>query len=80
MIDADLQDPPELIPTMIEQWSQGADVVYAVRSEREGETRVQARHRSWFYKLFDKLAQVDLSRTPATSGCSTAARWTRCWR
>ena len=34
MIDADLQDPPELIPDMVAQWSQGADVVYAVREAR----------------------------------------------
>ncbi len=60
MIDADLQDPPELIPDMIAQWSQGADVVYAVRKEREGETAFKLATASWFYKLFDKLAQVDL--------------------
>lgn len=60
MIDADLQDPPELIPDMIAQWSQGADVVYAVREQREGETAFKLATASWFYKLFDKLAQVDL--------------------
>ncbi len=60
MIDADLQDPPELIPEMIAQWSQGADVVYAVRKQREGETAFKLATASWFYKLFDKLAQVDL--------------------
>jgi glycosyltransferase involved in cell wall biosynthesis len=60
MIDADLQDPPELIPTMIEQWQQGSDVVYAVRKRREGETAFKLATASWFYKLFDKLAQVDL--------------------
>ena len=60
MIDADLQDPPELIPDMVAQWSQGADVVYAVRGQREGETRFKLATASWFYKLFDKLAQVDL--------------------
>jgi polyisoprenyl-phosphate glycosyltransferase len=61
MIDADLQDPPELIPTMIERWaSQGADVVYAVRKQRQGETAFKLASASWFYKLFDKLAQVDL--------------------
>ena len=38
MIDADLQDPPELIPTMVARWEAGADVVYAVRKQREGET------------------------------------------
>jgi dolichol-phosphate mannosyltransferase len=60
MIDADLQDPPELIAEMLGQWSQGADVVYAVRKQREGETAFKLATASWFYKLFDKLAQVDL--------------------
>jgi glycosyltransferase involved in cell wall biosynthesis len=60
MIDADLQDPPELIPEMIEQWERGNDVVYAVRKQREGETAFKLATASWFYKLFDKLAQVDL--------------------
>jgi glycosyltransferase involved in cell wall biosynthesis len=60
MIDADLQDPPELIAEMIAQWSRGADVVYAVRKQREGETTFKLATASWFYKLFNKLAQVDL--------------------
>jgi glycosyltransferase involved in cell wall biosynthesis len=60
MIDADLQDPPELIPDMVARWSQGADVVYAVRKQRDGESAFKLVTASWFYKLFDKLAQVDL--------------------
>jgi len=60
MIDADLQDPPELIPTMVARWEDGADVVYAVRRQREGETAFKLATASWFYKLFDRLAQVDL--------------------
>ncbi len=60
MIDADLQDPPELIVEMVDRWSGGADVVYAVRRAREGETAFKLATASWFYKLFDKLAQVDL--------------------
>ncbi len=60
MIDADLQDPPELISEMVACWSSGADVVYAVRKQREGETAFKLATASWFYKLFDKLAQVDL--------------------
>jgi polyisoprenyl-phosphate glycosyltransferase len=60
MIDADLQDPPELIPTMVSRWEAGADVVYAVRKQREGETAFKLATASFFYKLFDKLAQVDL--------------------
>lgn len=60
MIDADLQDPPELIPRMVEQWEHGSDVVYAVRNQRDGETAFKLATASWFYRLFDKLAQVDL--------------------
>ena len=60
MIDADLQDPPELIVEMVQRWGAGADVVYAVRRAREGETAFKLATASWFYKLFDKLAQVDL--------------------
>jgi polyisoprenyl-phosphate glycosyltransferase len=60
MLDADLQDPPELIPRMLDHWRAGCDVVYAVRQEREGESRFKLATARWFYKLFDKLAQVDL--------------------
>jgi dolichol-phosphate mannosyltransferase len=60
MLDADLQDPPELICKMVDLWAEGSDVVYAVRDRREGETRFKLATASWFYKLFDKLAQVDL--------------------
>ncbi len=60
MIDADLQDPPELIPTMVARWEAGADVVYAVRKQREGETAFKLATASWFYKIFDRLAQVNL--------------------
>jgi dolichol-phosphate mannosyltransferase len=55
-----LQDPPELIPRMLDRWRSGCDVVYAVREEREGESRFKLATARWFYKLFDKLAQVDL--------------------
>src|SRR5271168_3058432 len=60
MIDADLQDPPELIWEMIAQSSRGSDVVCAVRKQREGETTFQFATASWFYKLFNKHAQVEL--------------------
>jgi dolichol-phosphate mannosyltransferase len=60
MLDADLQDPPELIPRMVDHWRAGCDVVYAVREEREGESRFKLATARWFYALFDKLAQVDL--------------------
>jgi polyisoprenyl-phosphate glycosyltransferase len=60
MIDADLQDPPELIEQMLDHWRAGCDVVYAVRAEREGESRFKLATARWFYSLFDKLAQVEL--------------------
>jgi dolichol-phosphate mannosyltransferase len=60
MIDADLQDPPELIQTMLDEWRRGSDVVYAVRAARDGETAFKLATASWFYRLFDKLTQIDL--------------------
>jgi dolichol-phosphate mannosyltransferase len=60
MIDADLQDPPELIPEMLEHWRHGTDVVYAVRRRREGETRFKLATARWFYKLFSALGDVEL--------------------
>src|SRR5215469_513387 len=60
MLDADLQDPPELIPRMLDHWRAGCDVVYAVREQRDGESRFKLSTARWFYRLFDKLAQVDL--------------------
>jgi dolichol-phosphate mannosyltransferase len=60
MLDSDLQDPPELIMRMLEHWRAGCDVVYAVREHREGESRFKLTTARWFYRLFDKLAQVNL--------------------
>ena len=60
MLDADLQDPPELIPRMVDHWRAGCDVVYAVREHREGESFFKLATARWFYKLFDKLTTVNL--------------------
>jgi polyisoprenyl-phosphate glycosyltransferase len=60
MIDADLQDPPELIPQMLDHWRRGTDVVYAVRRRREGETRFKLTTARWFYRLFSALGDVAL--------------------
>ncbi len=61
MLDGDLQDPPELIPTMVERWREGVDVVYAVREQRLGETRFKRTTARWFYRLFRRLSGVDLT-------------------
>lgn len=60
MLDADLQDPPELIPEMLDHWRHGTDVVYAVRRRRAGETRFKLTTARWFYRLFSALADVEL--------------------
>jgi dolichol-phosphate mannosyltransferase len=59
-IDGDLQDPPELIPELVERWRAGADLVLAKRRAREGETRFKLATARWFYSLMGRLAQVDL--------------------
>jgi glycosyltransferase involved in cell wall biosynthesis len=64
-IDADLQDPPELIPRLIEEWEQGSDVVYAVREQREGEGRMKLVTARWFSAIFSRLAELDI---PANAG------------
>jgi dolichol-phosphate mannosyltransferase len=56
MMDGDLQDPPELVPTMLQRWADGADVVYAVREAREGESAFKLASARWFYKAFRRLA------------------------
>jgi dolichol-phosphate mannosyltransferase len=61
MLDGDLQDPPELIPTMLARWREGSDVVYAVRSQRAGESPFKLVTARWFYRLFRRLATVDLA-------------------
>lgn len=59
-LDSDLQDPPSVIPTLLERWRAGADVVYAVRRTRAGESRFKLRTAKLFYRLFRSLASVDL--------------------
>ncbi len=60
LIDADLQDPPELIPDMIREWQNGSDVVYAVREEREGESWLKLALASSFYRVIDKITNVSI--------------------
>jgi polyisoprenyl-phosphate glycosyltransferase len=62
MIDGDLQDPPELIPEMLEQWRQGSDVVYGVRDHRPGETWFKLTTARWFYRLFARITGLDLQK------------------
>lgn len=58
IIDADMQDPPEVIPQLLELWKQGNDVVYAVRKKRKGETKFKLLTAKAFYKMLNKLSNV----------------------
>ena len=62
VIDADLQDPPEVIPRLVEVWDAGIDMVYAQRREREGETWVKKTTATLFYRLMQQLGGVRLPR------------------
>jgi len=60
IIDADLQDPPEVILDMIAKWREGFEVVYAVRTEREGESWFKLFTASLFYRLIYRITDVDI--------------------
>jgi glycosyltransferase involved in cell wall biosynthesis len=62
VIDADLQDPPELIPDLVARWREGFDVVYATRSERDGETRFKKFTSAAFYRVMERLSDTPLPR------------------
>jgi polyisoprenyl-phosphate glycosyltransferase len=65
IIDADLQDPPELIQGMTEKWREGYEVVYAVRTRRKGEGTLKLLTASYFYKFLKFLSDIDI---PLDSG------------
>ncbi len=60
VIDADLQDPPEIIPDMIALWEQGNDVVYAKRKKREGESLFKRVTAKMFYRLLHVFSDTDI--------------------
>lgn len=65
IIDADLQDPPELIPQMVSMWREGYDTVYGQRTARHGETLIKRLTASYFYKVMGILGRV---RIPKDTG------------
>lgn len=62
ILDADLQDPPELLPEMMQSMDRGADVVYGRRRSRSGETLTKRFTAAVFYRLLDKLTDVPIPR------------------
>ena len=65
IIDADLQDPPEVILDFLERWLEGYDVVYGVRTEREGETAFKLWTAKFFYRFIGRLSDT---RIPMDTG------------
>jgi glycosyltransferase involved in cell wall biosynthesis len=66
VIDADLQDPPELIPSLVAVWREGFDVVYAQRREREGETWLKKVTAAGFYRVMQGIGGA--ARLPVNTG------------
>lgn len=60
VMDADLQDPPEVIPAMIKQWQAGYQVVYGKRLQRDGETWFKKISAHWFYRILAKLTTIQI--------------------
>ncbi len=60
LIDADLQDPPELIHRFLEEWRNGYDIVYGKRISRDGESRVKISTAKWFYRTINYLSDVEI--------------------
>ena len=60
IIDADLQDPPELIPEMIKYWEDGYDDIYAKRNSRQGETWFKKMSSQWFYRILQKSTSIPI--------------------
>lgn len=62
IIDADLQDPPELIPDMLKLWEQGNEVIYGKRKTREGESHFKLFTAKMFYKILNSLSDVEIPK------------------
>jgi polyisoprenyl-phosphate glycosyltransferase len=61
-IDADLQDPPEVIPELIAKWEEGYDVVYATRTRRDGDSRMKKITAHLFYRFIKKLTPIPIPK------------------
>ncbi len=62
IIDADLQDPPELIPELVEQWKNGYDNVYAKRVGRQGESLIKKITAHLFYRIINKMSNINIPK------------------
>ena len=62
IMDADLQDPPEVVLALVDKWREGFQVVYAVRDERTGESRTKLATARWFYRVLGRMSDVEIPR------------------
>ncbi|WGG45389.1 glycosyltransferase family 2 protein [Rossellomorea sp. DA94] len=62
IIDADLQDPPEVIPDLIAKWKEGYEIVYAKRKKRSGETKFKLLTAKYFYKFLNYMSDIDIPK------------------
>lgn len=62
IIDADLQDPPELIPDMVKEWEKGYDVIYGKRKKRDGESAFKLFTAKAFYQTLNKLSDIEIPK------------------
>jgi dolichol-phosphate mannosyltransferase len=60
IIDADLQDPPEVIKDFVEKWREGYDVIYGIRAKRDGESRLKLLTATLFYRILKALVKIDI--------------------
>ena len=60
LIDADLQDPPEVLNQMLQHWEEGVEVVYAVRASRDGESAFKIHTARWFYRILNRLSETEI--------------------
>ena len=60
LMDADLQDPPELIPQMLQEWENGYDDVYARRRSRAGETWFKKATAHWYYRILQRFSDIEI--------------------
>ena len=64
-IDSDLQDPPEVIPALLDEWQKGFDMVIATRNNRPGDSVVKRQSARWFYRIMNRFSEVSI---PANAG------------
>jgi glycosyltransferase involved in cell wall biosynthesis len=62
ILDADLQDPPELIPELVTHWKSGAEVVYAQRTQRKGESGFKLMTAAVFYRVIERITSINIPR------------------